>query len=204
MMDEFENNRENEHVDQTPHAETPYDTGDGNTDNLKRTEQQTEQNAEHRQEDAYTQAQQYGSTYYGDMRTQEYMQAMAERAQQMSQGTEHYYNNNYQQPNQNAYNYGQNNYYQNGFQNADAEQPKAKVKKAKKQRVKKANHRRRHITSVPSGRRAWQLLQVQPYLVVLQVVHSTESRETRSRSLMHLQTQRQRSLPQHRQRQPSL
>ena len=132
MMDEFENNRENEHVDQTPHAETPYDTGDGNTDNLKRTEQQTEQNAEHRQEDAYTQAQQYGSTYYGDMRTQEYMQAMAERAQQMSQGTEHYYNNNYQQPNQNAYNYGQNNYYQNGFQNADAEQPKAKVKKAKK------------------------------------------------------------------------
>lgn len=138
MMDEFENNRENEHVDQTPHAETPYDTGDGNTDNLKRTEQQTEQNAEHRQEDAYTQAQQYGSTYYGDMRTQEYMQAMAERAQQMRQGTEHYYNNNYQQPNQNAYNYGQNNYYQNGFQNADAEQPKAKVKKAKKQRVKKA------------------------------------------------------------------
>ena len=138
MMDEFENNRENEHVDQTPHAETPYDTGDGNTDNLKRTEQQTEQNAEHRQEDAYTQAQQYGSTYYGHMRTQEYMQAMAERAQQMSQGTEHYYNNNYQQPNQNAYNYGQNNYYQNGFQNADAEQPKAKVKKAKKQRVKKA------------------------------------------------------------------
>ena len=138
MMDEFENNRENEHVDQTPHAETPYDTGDGNTDNLKRTEQQTEQNAEHRQEDAYTQAQQYGSTYYGDMRTQEYMQAMAERAQQMSQGTEHYYNYNYQQPNQNAYNYGQNNYYQNGFQNADAEQPKAKVKKAKKQRVKKA------------------------------------------------------------------
>lgn len=138
MMDEFENNRENEHVNQTPHAETPYDTGDGNTDNLKRTEQQTEQNAEHRQEDAYTQAQQYGSTYYGDMRTQEYMQAMAERAQQMSQGTEHYYNNNYQQPNQNAYNYGQNNYYQNGFQNADAEQPKAKVKKAKKQRVKKA------------------------------------------------------------------
>ena len=138
MMDEFENNRENEHVDQTPHAETPYDTGDGNTDNLKRTEQQTEHNAEHRQEDAYTQAQQYGSTYYGDMRTQEYMQAMAERAQQMSQGTEHYYNNNYQQPNQNAYNYGQNNYYQNGFQNADAEQPKAKVKKAKKQRVKKA------------------------------------------------------------------
>lgn len=138
MMDEFENNRENEHVDQTPHAETPYDTGDGNTDNLKRTEQQTEQNAVHRQEDAYTQAQQYGSTYYGDMRTQEYMQAMAERAQQMSQGTEHYYNNNYQQPNQNAYNYGQNNYYQNGFQNADAEQPKAKVKKAKKQRVKKA------------------------------------------------------------------
>lgn len=138
MMDEFENNRENEHVDQTPHAETPYDTGDGNTDNLKRTEQQTEQNAEHRQEDAYTQAQQYGNTYYGDMRTQEYMQAMAERAQQMSQGTEHYYNNNYQQPNQNAYNYGQNNYYQNGFQNADAEQPKAKVKKAKKQRVKKA------------------------------------------------------------------
>lgn len=138
MMDEFENNRENEHVDQTPHAETPYDTGDGNTDNLKRTEQQTEQNEEHRQEDAYTQAQQYESTYYGDMRTQEYMQAMAERAQQMSQGTEHYYNNNYQQPNQNAYNYGQNNYYQNGFQNADAEQPKAKVKKAKKQRVKKA------------------------------------------------------------------
>ena len=138
MMDEFENNRENEHVDQTPHAETPYDTGDGNTDNLKRTEQQTEQHAEHRQEDAYTQAQQYGGTYYGDMRTQEYMQAMAERAQQMSQGTEHYYNNNYQQPNQNAYNYGQNNYYQNGFQNADAEQPKAKVKKAKKQRVKKA------------------------------------------------------------------
>lgn len=138
MMDEFENNRENEHVDQTPHAEAPYDTGDGNTDNLKRTEQQTEQHAEHRQEDAYTQAQQNGSTYYGDMRTQEYMQAMAERAQQMSQGTEHYYNNNYQQPNQNAYNYGQNNYYQNGFQNADAEQPKAKVKKAKKQRVKKA------------------------------------------------------------------
>ena len=138
MMDEFENNRENEHVDQTPHAEPPYETGDGNTDNMKRTEQQTEQNAEHRQEDAYTQAQQYGSTYYGDMRTQEYMQAMAERAQQMSQGTEHYYNNNYQQPNQNAYNYGQNNYYQNGFQNADAEQPKAKVKKAKKQRVKKA------------------------------------------------------------------
>lgn len=138
MMDEFENNRENEHVDQTPHAETPYDTGDGNTDNLKRTEQQTEQHAEHRQEDAYTQAQQYGNTYYGDMRTQEYMQAMAERAQQMSQGTEHYYSNNYQQANQNAYNYGQNNYYQNGFQNADAEQPKAKVKKAKKQRVKKA------------------------------------------------------------------
>ncbi len=138
MMDEFENNRENEHVDQAPHAETPYDTGDGNTDNLKRTEQQTEQHAEHRQEDAYTQAQQYGSTYYGDMRTQEYMQAMAERAQQMSQGTERYYSNNYQQANQNAYNYGQNNYYQNGFQNADAEQPKAKVKKAKKQRVKKA------------------------------------------------------------------
>lgn len=134
MMDEFENNRENEHVDQTPHAETPYDTGDGNTDNLKRTEEHTE----HTQPDAYTQAQQYGSTYYGDMRTQEYMQAMAERAQQMSQGTEHYYNNNYQQPNQNAYSYGQTNYYQNGYQNADAEQPKAKVKKAKKQRVKKA------------------------------------------------------------------
>ena len=138
MMDEFENNRENEHVDQTTHAETPYDTGDGNTDNLKRTTQQTEQHAGYTQQDAYTQAQQYGNTYYSDMRTQEYMQAMAERAQQMSQGTEHYYNNNYQQPNQNAYNYGQNNYYQNGFQNADAEQPKAKVKKAKKQRVKKA------------------------------------------------------------------
>lgn len=150
MMDEFENNRENEHVDQTPHAETPYDTGDGNTDNLKRTEQQTEQNAEHRQEDAYTQAQQYGSTYYGDMRTQEYMQAMAERAKQMSQGTEHYYNNNYQQPNQNAYNYGQNNYYQNGFQNADAEQPKAKVKKAKKQRVKKAKS-----TKTPHNKRTF-------------------------------------------------
>lgn len=130
MMDEFENNRGNEHVDQTPHAETPYDTGDGNTDNLKRTEQ-------HAEPDAYTQAQQYGSTYYGDMRTQEYMQAMAERAQQMSQGTEHYYYNNYQQPNQNAYSYGQTHYYQNGYQNADAEQPKAKVKKAKKQRVKK-------------------------------------------------------------------
>ena len=150
MMDEFENNRENEHVDQTPHAETPYDTGDGNTDNLKRTEQQTEQNAEHRQEDAYTQAQQYGSTYYGDMRTQEYMQAMAERAKQMSQGTEHYYNNKYQQPNQNAYNYGQNNYYQNGFQNADAEQPKAKVKKAKKQRVKKAKS-----TKTPHNKRTF-------------------------------------------------
>lgn len=150
MMDEFENNRENEHVDQTPHAETPYDTGDGNTDNLKRTEQQTEQNAGHRQEDAYTQAQQYGSTYYGDMRTQEYMQAMAERAKQMSQGTEHYYNNNYQQPNQNAYNYGQNNYYQNGFQNADAEQPKAKVKKAKKQRVKKAKS-----TKTPHNKRTF-------------------------------------------------
>ena len=27
MMDEFENNRENEHVDQTPHAETPYEIG---------------------------------------------------------------------------------------------------------------------------------------------------------------------------------
>lgn len=138
MMDEFGNNRENEHVDQTTHAETPYDTGDGNTDNLKRTTQQTEQHAGHTQQDAYTQAQQYGNTYYSDMRTQEYMQAMAERAQQMSQGTEHYYNNNYQQPNQNAYNYGQNNYYQNGYRNADAEQPKAKVKKAKKQRVKKA------------------------------------------------------------------
>ena len=138
MMDEFENNRENEHVDQTTHAETPYDTGDGNTDNLKRTKQQTEQHAGQAQQDAYTQAQQYGNTYYSDIRTQEYMQAMAERAQQMSQGTEHYYNNNYQQPNQNAYNYGQNNYYQNDYRNADAEQPKAKVKKAKKQRVKKA------------------------------------------------------------------
>ena len=138
MMDEFENNRENEHVDQTTHAETPYDTGDGNTDNLKRTTQQTEQHAGHTQQDAYTQAQQYGNTYYGDMRTQEYMHAMAERAQQMSQGTGHYYNNNYQQPNQNAYSYGQTNYYQNDYRNADAEQPKAKVKKAKKQRVKKA------------------------------------------------------------------
>ncbi len=138
MMDEFGNNRENEHVDQTTHAETPYDTGDGNTDNLKRTTQQTEQHAGHTQQDAYTQAQQYGNTYYGDMRTQEYMQAMAERAQQMSQGTGHYYNNNYQQPNQNAYNYGQTGYYQNDYRNADAEQAKAKVKKAKKQRVKKA------------------------------------------------------------------
>ena len=138
MMDEFENNRENEHVDQTTHAETPYDTGDGNTDNLKRTTQQTEQHAGQAQQDAYTQAQQYGNTYYSDMRTQEYMQAMAERAQQMSQGTEHYYNNNYQQPNQNAYNYGQTNYYQNDYRNADAEQSKAKVKKAKKQRVKKS------------------------------------------------------------------
>ena len=138
MMDEFENNRENEHVDQTTHAETPYDTGDGNTDNLKRTTQQTEQHAGHTQQDAYTQAQQYGNTYYGDMRTQEYMQAMAERAQQMSQGTGHYYNNNYQQPNQNAYSYGQTGYYQNDYRNADAEQAKAKVKKAKKQRVKKA------------------------------------------------------------------
>ena len=138
MMDEFGNNRENEHVDQTTHAETPYDTGDGNTDNLKRTTQQTEQHAGHTQQDAYTQAQQYGNTYYGDMRTQEYMQAMAERAQQMSQGTGHYYNNNYQQPNQNAYSYGQTGYYQNDYRNADAEQPKAKVKKAKKQRVKKA------------------------------------------------------------------
>ena len=138
MMDEFENNRENEHVDQTTHAETPYDTGDGNTDNLKRTTQQTEQHAGQAQQDAYTQAQQYGNTYYSDMRTQEYMQAMAERAQQMSQGTEHYYNNNYQQPNQNAYSYGQTNYYQNGYRNADAEQSNAKVKKAKKQRVKKA------------------------------------------------------------------
>ena len=137
MMDEFENNRENEHAEQTPHAETPYDTGDGNTDNLKRTEQQTEQHAGYTQQDAYTQAQQHGNTYYSDMRTQEYMQAMAERAQQMSQGTEHYYNNNYQQPNQNAYSYGQTNYYQNGYRNADAEQPKAKVKKAKKQRVRK-------------------------------------------------------------------
>lgn len=138
MMDEFGNNRENEHVDQTTHAETPYDTGDGNTDNLKRTTQQTEQHAGHTQQDAYTQAQQYGNTYYGDMRTQEYMQAMAERAQQMSQGTGHYYNNNYQQPNQNAYSYGQTGYYQNDYRNADAEQSKAKVKKAKKQRVKKA------------------------------------------------------------------
>ena len=138
MMDEFENNRENEHVDQTTHAETPYDTGDGNTDNLKRTTQQTEQHAGHTQQDAYTQAQQYGNTYYGDMRTQEYMQAMAERAQQMSQGTGHYYNNNYQQANQNAYSYGQTGYYQNDYRNADAEQSKAKVKKAKKQRVKKA------------------------------------------------------------------
>ena len=138
MMDEFENNRENEHVDQTTHAETPYDTGDGNTDNLKRTTQQTEQHAGHTQQDAYTQAQQYGNTYYGDMRTQEYMQAMAERAQQMSQGTGHYYNNNYQQPNQNAYSYGQTGYYQNDYRNADAEQSKAKVKKAKKQRVKKS------------------------------------------------------------------
>ena len=138
MMDEFENNRENEHVDQTTHAETPYDTGDGNTDNLKRTTQQTEQHAGQAQQDAYTQAQQYGNTYYSDMRTQEYMQAMAERAQQMSQGTEHYYNNNYQQPNQNAYNYGQTNYYQNDYRNADAEQSKTKVKKAKKQRVKKS------------------------------------------------------------------
>ena len=138
MMDEFENNRENEHVDQTTHAETTYDTGDGNTDNLKHTKQQTEQHAGHTQQDAYTQAQQYGNTYYSDMRTQEYMQAMAERAQQMSQGTEHYYNNNYQQPNQDAYSYGQTNYYQNGYRNADAEQSNAKVKKAKKQRVKKA------------------------------------------------------------------
>ena len=138
MMDEFENNRENEHVDQTTHAETLYDTGDGNTDNLKRTTQQTEQHAGHTQQDAYTQAQQYGNTYYSDMRTQEYMQAMAERAQQMSQGTEHYYNNNYQQPNQNAYSYGQTGYYQNDYRNADAEQSKAKVKKAKKQRVKKS------------------------------------------------------------------
>lgn len=136
MMDEFGNNRENEHVDQTTHAETPYDTGDGNTDNLKRTIQQTEQHAGHAQQDAYTQAQQYGNTYYSDMRTQEYMQAMAERAQQMSQGTEHYYNNNYQQPNQNAYSYGQTGYYQNDYRNADAEQSKAK--KAKKQRVKKS------------------------------------------------------------------
>lgn len=138
MMDEFGNNRENEHAEQTPHAETPYDTGDSNTDNLKRTEQQTEQHAGHTQQDAYTQAQQYGNTYYSDMRTQEYMQAMAERAQQMSQGTEHYYNNNYQQPNQNAYSYGQTGYYQNDYRNADAEQSKAKVKKAKKQRVKKS------------------------------------------------------------------
>ena len=52
MMDEFENNRENEHVDQTTHAETPYDTGDGNTDNLKRTTQQTEQHAGQAQQDA--------------------------------------------------------------------------------------------------------------------------------------------------------
>lgn len=138
MMDEFENNRENEHVDQTTHAETPYDTGDGNTDNLKRTIQQTEQHAGHTQQGAYTQAQQYGNTYYSDMRTQEYMQAMAERAQQMSQGTDHYYNNNYQQPNQNAYSYGQTGYYQNDYRNADAEQSKAKVKKVKKQRVKKS------------------------------------------------------------------
>ena len=138
MMDEFGNNRENEHVDQTTHAETPYDTGDGNTDNLKRTTQQTEQHAGHAQQGAYTQAQQYGNTYYSDMRTQEYMQAMAERAQQMSQGTDHYYNNNYQQPNQNAYSYGQTGYYQNDYRNADAEQSKAKVKKAKKQRVKKS------------------------------------------------------------------
>ena len=138
MMDEFGNNRENEHVDQTTHAETPYDTGDGNTDNLKRTIQQTEQHAGHTQQGAYTQAQQYGNTYYSDMRTQEYMQAMAERAQQMSQGTDHYYNNNYQQPNQNAYSYGQTGYYQNDYRNADAEQSKAKVKKAKKQRVKKS------------------------------------------------------------------
>ncbi len=138
MMDEFENNRENEHAEQTPHAETPHDTGDSNTDNLKRTTQQAEQHAGHTQQDAYTQAQQYGNTYYSDMRTQEYMQAMAERAQQMSQGTEHYYNNNYQQPNQNAYSYGQTGYYQNDYRNADAEQAKAKVKKAKKQRVKKS------------------------------------------------------------------
>lgn len=138
MMDEFGNNRENEHVDQTTHAETPYDTGDGNTDNLKRTIQQTEQHAGHTQQGAYTQAQQYGNTYYSDMRTQEYMQAMAERAQQMSQGTDHYYNNNYQQPNQNAYSYGQTGYYQNDYRNADAEQSKVKVKKAKKQRVKKS------------------------------------------------------------------
>lgn len=204
MMDEFENNRENEHVDQTPHAETPYDTGDGNTDNLKRTEQQTEQNAEHRQEDAYTQAQQYGSTYYGDMRTQEYMQAMAERAQQMSQGTEHYYNNNYQQPNQNAYNYGQNNYYQNGFQNADAEQPKAKVKKAKKQRVKKAKSPKTPHNKRTFWKKGVAVVASAAVFGGVEVVHSTESRETRSRSLMHLQTQRQRSLPQHRQRQPSL
>lgn len=135
MMDEFENNRENEHVNRTTHAETPYDTGDGNTDNLKHAEQ-NQQHAEHVQTDAYTQAQQYGNTYYGDMRTQEYMQAMAERAQQMSQDTEHYYSNSYQQPNQNAYNYGQTNYYQSG--NAQqSDQSKVKVKKTKKQKVKK-------------------------------------------------------------------
>ena len=135
MMDEFENNRENEHVNRTTHAETPYDTGDGNTDNLKHAEQ-NQQHAEHVQTDAYTQAQQYGNTYYGDMRTQEYMQAMAERAQQMSQDTEHYYSNSYQQPNQNAYSYGQTNYYQSG----NAQQPdqsNVKVKKTKKQKVKK-------------------------------------------------------------------
>lgn len=127
MMDEFGNNRGNEHADARTPEETVQENGDGNTDNLKRSEQHA---------DDYTHAQQYGNTYYSDMRTQEYMQAMAERAQQMSQGTEHYYNNNYQ-PNQNAYGYGQNNYYGNAYQNANPEQQKIKVKKAKKQRVKK-------------------------------------------------------------------
>lgn len=108
MMDEFENNEENKQTG------APYETGDSHTDNLKQEQ----------------------SNYYGDMRTQDYMQAMAERAQQMNQGTEHYYNQSYQQPNQNPYGYGQPNYYQGtGYQQSD--QPKVKVKKTKKQSVKR-------------------------------------------------------------------
>lgn len=136
MMDEFEH-RDGQEKAPVQGEASDYDTGDGYTDNLKQKQAQAEPRTA-----TYTggaaQEPGFGTNYYGDMRTQEYMQAMAARAQQISQGNTQYYSQNYQQT-QTPYRQNGQNRYNSGFSASEATEqtPKQKIKKAKKQKVKK-------------------------------------------------------------------